>query len=83
MWGAANTTFVLEFFASAEADPSGYGEGQRFLGSAVVTTDEAGNASFKVTFGVAVPVGQFLSATATGPGNNTSEFSAAILVEGF
>ena len=32
--GAANPTFRIEFFASAAADPSGYGEGATFLGAA-------------------------------------------------
>ena len=40
------TTFLLDFYANAAADPSGYGEGQRWLGSATVTTDSSGNASF-------------------------------------
>src|SRR5262249_46461916 len=41
-----NTTLTLDFYASASADPSGYGEGQRYLGSAQVTTDASGNANF-------------------------------------
>ena len=40
----ATTNFRLEFFASpaAAADPIGYGEGQRFIDSADVTTDAGG-----------------------------------------
>jgi titin len=48
VWGTLNSvpnaTFTLDFYASAAADPSGYGEGQRWLGSAVATTDPGGNA---------------------------------------
>ncbi len=39
---APNTTFVLDFYASATADPSGHGQGQTYLGSITVTTDANG-----------------------------------------
>jgi hypothetical protein len=35
----ANTKFSIEFFSSPTADSSGYGQGQTYLGSAIVTTD--------------------------------------------
>ena len=72
---AANTTFKVEFFLNSVCDPSGYGEGETLLGSITVLTDGGGYASFIATFGTAVPVGQFITATATDPANNTSEFS--------
>jgi titin len=37
-----NTTLMLDFYATSTADPSGYGQGERYLGSARVTTDAAG-----------------------------------------
>jgi hypothetical protein len=74
-----STTFRLEFFANTAEDPTGYGEGQRYLGYVSVTTNIQGNADFQVTL-PSVPVGQFLSATATDPGNNTSEFSRDLVV---
>ncbi|MEO8054808.1 MAG: CSLREA domain-containing protein, partial [Acidobacteriota bacterium] len=37
--GTASSTFRIEFFSSAVGDPTGYGEGQTFLGFANVTTD--------------------------------------------
>ncbi len=74
-------TFLIEFFASPTANPSGYGEGKTYLGDTSVTTDASGNASFSVTVPVGDLVGQVLSATATDPGNNTSEFSADIPVK--
>src|SRR5262249_18403031 len=43
-----NSSFLLQFFANLEADPSGFGEGKRLLGSATVTTDGSGNASFTI-----------------------------------
>ena len=72
-----NTTFTLEFFAS---DPSGLG--QRFVGSVQVTTDADGNASFTLTFTVAVDPGWFLTATATDAANNTSRFSDPVELTG-
>src|SRR5207244_5834826 len=42
----ANTTFTIELFANQECDPSGFGEGERFLASLTVATSAAGRASF-------------------------------------
>jgi CSLREA domain-containing protein len=75
---APNTTFRLEFFANAACDPSGFGEGQTFLGFLNAVTDGAHNAVFSVLFPVAVPVGHFITATATDPAGNTSEFSGCL-----
>jgi hypothetical protein len=72
---APSTTFTVEFFADTVPNPSGYGEGERFLGSTTVTTDAHGNAAFTFTVAIAVDPGQFIAATATDPANNTSEFS--------
>jgi hypothetical protein len=74
-----DTTFTLEFFANDVCNPSGYGEGQFWLGDASVTTDANGQAPFAVTVGEAAP-GQFIAATATDPQNNTSAFSACVVV---
>src|SRR5262249_46220497 len=73
--GQASTTFTIEFFANAQADPSGFGEGQQFLGQTTVTTDSSGNTSFSTTLTTPSLVGGFVTATATDPGGNTSEFS--------
>lgn len=78
---AANTAFRIEVFASPLADPSGHGEGATFLGSTSVTTDGAGSSPpFTLTVPTAVPVGQAVTATATDPAGNTSEFSANVAV---
>jgi len=75
-----NSTFTVEFFADSALDPSGYGEGERFLSRTTVNTNGSGDASFSVTFPTNVPVGQFITATATDAANNTSEFSAGVVV---
>ena len=72
----ANTTFRLEFFSNGVCDRLGYGEGETYLGFTNVTTDGTGNVSFTVNFPDTVPAGSYITATATDPGNNTSEFSA-------
>ncbi len=75
----SNTTFTLDFYDNAAADPSGFGEGQTYLGSGTVTTDGSGNGSFSTTLtGVIVTSGHAITATATDPGGNTSEFSQTI-----
>ena len=73
---AANTTFTLEFFANAAGDPSGFGEGQTFLGAVSKTTNASGVVDFTVTLSVALPpTEQVVTATATDPNDNTSPFS--------
>ena len=66
----------------AACNPSGYGEGERFFASLTVTTDDTGNAAFTLAVPIAVDVGSFISATATDPSGNTSEFAACVAVEG-
>ncbi len=80
MMGAANTTYRLQFFANNACDPSGFGEGQRLLGTFSVTTDASCQASFAVTLPALGPPGQSITATATDPSNNTSEFSRCVMV---
>ncbi len=75
-----NTTFRVEFFTNAAIDASGYGEGQTYLGYIMVTTNANGLASYVTTLPTFVPAGQFITATATDPAGNTSEFSAGVQV---
>ena len=76
---APNTTYRLEFFACDKVaiDFTGYGEGKRFIGFKDVTTDGSGNVSFNAILGLLNP-GERVTATATDPNGNTSEFSGAI-----
>jgi hypothetical protein len=70
-----STPFILEFFANSSCDASGNGEGETFIGSVPVTTDGSGDATFNETFPTTVPAGDYITATATDPDGNTSEFS--------
>src|SRR5205807_1448102 len=79
--GTLNTTpgrvFSIEFFANSAADPSGYGEGAKYLGAVQVSTDNSGNAHFNdAGLATPAPVGAIITATAIDVGGNTSEFSA-------
>jgi len=78
---APNTTFTIEFYANTECDASGNGEGRTYLGSAQVTTNASCTATIDATLPVGLPEGQsVVTATATDPGNNTSEFSQCVSV---
>ena len=75
---AASTTLQVEFFSSNSGDPSGYGEGETYLGSTEVATDGSGDATFSVGLPIPISQGSFVSATATDADGNTSEFSRSL-----
>ena len=78
--GAAGQTFTIQFFGNTAGDPSSYGQGQTYVGFTTVKTDNAGNATF--TFVAPSNMGgQLLSATATNPSGDTSEFAKDISVQ--
>jgi parallel beta-helix repeat protein len=67
----ANTNYVLEFFVN----PTSTGQGDTYLGTTTVPTNGSGDASFTVVLSGMISVGQYLTATNTDPGGDTSEFS--------
>jgi hypothetical protein len=67
---------TVQFFASPEADITSFGEGKIFLGTKVVSTDGRASASFTFKPARKVGAGKLITATATDPDGNTSEFSA-------
>jgi parallel beta-helix repeat protein len=73
--GPANSTLRVELFSNPAADPSGFGQGQVFLGYVTVTTGVGGSGAFAFTTTTPIPVGQVVTATATDAEGNTSEFS--------
>jgi hypothetical protein len=79
--GATNATFTLEFFSDEDIDwLTGYGEGETYLGSAVITTGTNGSGRINLSFPIAVPVGQYITATATDTNYSTSDFSQPVQV---
>ncbi len=77
---APDTTYTLDFFSSAMCNPSTFGEGETYLGSKTLTTKATGRGRTIFVAGVEVPVGHVITATATSPSNNTSEFSKCQLL---
>jgi hypothetical protein len=78
----AGRSFRLEVFASTSRDPTGFGEGGRFIADATTLTDAAGRATFVIDASQLLP-GSFVAATATDVLDRaSSEFSASTLTEG-
>ncbi len=77
---AGNATYRVEFFLNDFKDSSGSGEGQIFIGASTVVTPAGGMRNFSVSFPVTATFVQFVTATATDPAGNTSEFSPAVAV---
>jgi len=72
-----STLYNLDFYSNAACArfPRNFLEGHAYLGSGQVTTDGSGNGTFDVVVPVAIAAGERVSATATDPAGNTSEFS--------
>ncbi len=75
-----NRSYQLQFFGNDAPDSTGFGEGKTLLGTLSLTTGSTGNATFDLPFSVELAAGQFVTATATDPGGNTSEFGQAVSV---
>jgi hypothetical protein len=74
-----NTTYTIEFFLN---DGNG-ADGRQYLGSETVTTDIHGQASLNFTTMIGFLSNRYITATATDPQGNTSEFSAPIPTQWF
>ena len=82
---SSSADFRVEFFSNSVCDPSGYGEGETYLGFVTSTTDGSGDAAFTESISASVSPSHSITATATDTQGNTSEFSAcvqAVLAEG-
>jgi hypothetical protein len=74
-----NTTFSIDFFSSPTPDPSGRGQGQNYLGSTTITTNSTGNGSISFDLATNIPVGYWVTATATNQSTgDSSAFSDAV-----
>jgi len=67
-------TYRLQFFSSPSGNTNGYGEGRVFLGQTNLTWARRARPTSLVLLPVSVPAGWVVTATATDPANNTSEF---------
>ena len=84
-----NDAYTVEVFASRSCAASGYGEGEKFVGSAPVTIANASlgfNGSAQFTADIKLDSGTFTSypvitATATDSNGNTSEFSQCVVYD--
>ncbi len=74
-----DSSFFIDLYRSPTADPTGYGEGKTWLGTASVMTDVSGVASFALTNTAGNYAGEYVAATATASLGDTSEFSLALL----
>jgi len=79
--------YRVEFFANDTADPSGYGEGQTFLGAVTASNGSGNTATLTLPNGTDL-TGKVISATTTAVDNttdsgfgSTSEFSAVLGAE--
>jgi parallel beta-helix repeat protein len=74
-----NRSFIIDIYRGTAAESSGYGEGQFYVGSVIVTNDGSGDSTFALS-AAGNFVGQHFSATATDRATgDTSEFSASVL----
>jgi CSLREA domain-containing protein len=71
----ASKTYRIELFSNTSCNASGFGGGRFFLAANNISTDPSGNANFTFTIPTASITGTIFTATATDPGNSTSEFS--------
>ena len=69
-----NTRFHIEYFSNDAYDPSGFGEGQVWIGSLDLTTEANGRIGWGSAFQTPLPA-KNVTFTATDPNGNTSEFS--------
>jgi hypothetical protein len=77
--GTPNSTFDIDIFSNLACDPSGFGEGQTFLGTITVSTDANGDAV--INGGVTHSGGGVITATATNTSTeDTSQFSACTVM---
>jgi uncharacterized repeat protein (TIGR01451 family) len=75
-----NTSYTVDFYANTQPDRSGYGQGQRPIFIKNFMTNPSGYVDVTSMLTNSVPVGQYISATATDPNGNTSEFDFSEVV---
>ncbi len=71
-------TYAIDFFADSLGDPTGFGEGEKPLGSIAVHAGPSGTVTFFATLPGVVSTNEHVTAIATDDSGNTSEFSKGI-----
>lgn len=83
--GALNSrpsvTYTIDFYANVLPDTDGVGEGQYYLGSTNLATGADSNLVFTVSLPIAALPARYVTATATDPFGNTSEFGTNVFVQ--
>jgi hypothetical protein len=79
----SSTTFDLDFYSNLQcvAHPAAYPEGEELVGTMQATTDSSGLATIDFQLPSPLVPGQGVTAIATDPAGNTSEFSQTILLK--
>jgi len=77
-----STTYTLDFYSNPACvgRPQDFLEGRTWLGSTQVTTDGSGNAAINAIVPSLIGAGERVTATATDPEGNTSEFSQRLVL---
>lgn len=77
--------YRVEFFVSDECDPSGFGEGEDYIGSISIEPDPDGETTFVANSDSSFQAGDYITTTATtdtfGTARETSEFSNCVEIE--
>ncbi|MEP7357882.1 MAG: hypothetical protein ABI847_11615 [Anaerolineales bacterium] len=76
----ASTQYSIDLYRSDTCDGSGRGEGQDWLLSYSTTSNGSGHASDLIDLAGLVSSGDVVTAAATDPNGNTSEFSACLTI---
>jgi hypothetical protein len=76
-----DTTYIIDFFKNKTRNASHFGEGEKYIGSVTVQCDTGGRKDLDVTLPVHISDDEFITATATDPQGNTSEFSRALCLK--
>ncbi len=76
--GRIGESYQIDVYLSDSCDTTGFGEGKKLIESVQVSATVTGSTPFAIGTSTAPERGQYLSATATDAGGNTSEFSRCI-----
>jgi titin len=81
--GTPNTTFMLQFFSNAVCDPTGFGQGQTYIGQHGITTNASGMGMVLIPLPPNAASLGMVTATATNAVLGTSEFSNCLDLSSF